>query len=157
MKERRERQRQRRRGKRGGSETKPKTPPAEGQNNRRAMRPDRADRRWGKQRTRREKRLKGTGMGNIPRGAQVEVTRVGGNVPPLEENEYLPGFSPERVHLLFQEVYGDFPHHNNRAQLDRVIVDDAAWQCAGAGLLPTHRAGTPYHLEWWGAASKKNW
>ena len=92
------------------------------------MRPDRADRRWGKQRTRREKRLKGTGMENIPRGAQVEVTRVGGNVPPLEENEYLPGFSPERVHLLFQEVYGDFPHHNNRAHLDRGIMDDTVWQ-----------------------------
>ena len=46
-----------------------------------------------------------------PMGAPVEVTRVGVCVPPLEENADLPGFHPERAHLLLQKVYGDFPHH----------------------------------------------
>ena len=66
--------------------------------------------------------------GETPRGAPVEVARVGGDVPPPEENTDLPGFLPERVHLLLQEVYEDLPHHNDRAQLDGRIADDAVWQ-----------------------------
>ena len=63
-----------------------------------------------------------------PRGAPVEVTCMGGDAPPPEENADLLGFNPERVHLLFQGVYGDFLHHNNRSHLDGGIADDAAWQ-----------------------------
>ena len=50
------------------------------------------------------------------------------NMLPPEENVDLPGFHPERAHLLLQGVYGDFPYHNNGSHLDRGISDDAAWQ-----------------------------
>ena len=30
--------------------------------------------------------------------------------------------------MLLQEVYGEFPHHNDGAHLDWGITDDAAWQ-----------------------------
>ena len=53
--------------------------------------------------------------GETPRGGPVEVTRVGGDATPPEENADLPGFTPERAHLLLQGVYGDFPHHRRRA------------------------------------------
>ena len=36
-----------------------------------------------------------------PRGALLEVTRVGGGVPPPEENADLPVFTPEHAHLFF--------------------------------------------------------
>ena len=49
-------------------------------------------------------------------------------MPPPEENADLPGFTPERAHLLLQGVYGDFPHHNNGSHLDGGIVEDALWQ-----------------------------
>ena len=52
----------------------------------------------------------------------------GGYANPPEENADLTGFTPERAHLLFQGVYGDFSHHNNGAHLDGGITDDAAWQ-----------------------------
>ena len=63
-----------------------------------------------------------------PWGAPVEVTCVGGDTTPPEENADLPGFHPERAHLLLQEVYGDFPHHNDGSHLDGGISDKAAWQ-----------------------------
>ena len=44
------------------------------------------------------------------------------------ENADLPGFHPERVHLLVQGVYGDFPHHKDGSHLDGGIEDNAAWQ-----------------------------
>ena len=44
---------------------------------------------------------------------------------PLEENADLPDFAPERAHLLLQEVYGDFPHHNDRSHLDGGVADNA--------------------------------
>ena len=40
------------------------------------------------------------------RGAMLEVIRMGGYMPLLEENADLPEFTPERAHLLLQEVYG---------------------------------------------------
>ena len=52
----------------------------------------------------------------------------GGTCPPPEENVDIPGFAPERAHLLLQGVYGDFPHHNDGSHLDGGITDDAAWQ-----------------------------
>ena len=39
------------------------------------------------------------------------MVRLGGGVPPPEENTDLPGFTPERAHLLLQGVYGDYLHH----------------------------------------------
>ena len=53
---------------------------------------------------------------------------MGGDATPPEENLDLPGFNPEYSHLLFQGVYGDFPHHNYGAHLDGGIADDTAWQ-----------------------------
>ena len=52
----------------------------------------------------------------------------GGTPPPSEENAHLPGFTPERAHLLLKGVYGDFPHHNNELHLEGGIADDALWQ-----------------------------
>ena len=66
--------------------------------------------------------------GKTPRGAPLEVIHVGGNVPSPEENADLPGFHPERAHLLLQGVYGDFLHHNNGSHLDRGIMDEDVWQ-----------------------------
>ena len=63
-----------------------------------------------------------------PRGAPVEVIRVGGDVTPPEENADLPGFHPERAHLLLQGVYGDFLHQNDGSHLDGGIVNDTACQ-----------------------------
>ena len=45
-----------------------------------------------------------------------------------EENADLPGFTPERAHLLLLGVYGDFPHHNDGSYLDEGIADDTLWQ-----------------------------
>ena len=61
-------------------------------------------------------------------GGPVEVTRVGGYATPPEENADIPGFTPERAHLLLQGVYGDFPHHNDGSHLDGGIADDSARQ-----------------------------
>ena len=53
---------------------------------------------------------------------------MGGEATPQEENTYLSGFTPERVHLLLQGAYGEFLHQNDRSHLDGGIKDDAAWQ-----------------------------
>ena len=66
--------------------------------------------------------------GETPRGAPVEVIRVGGGVPLLEENAGLPVFTPECAHILLQGVYGDFPHHNDGSHLDGGVADDAIWK-----------------------------
>ena len=60
-------------------------------------------------------------------GGAVEVTCVGGDATPPEENADLPGFTPERAHLLLQGVYGEFLYHNDGAHLDRGIADDDIW------------------------------
>ena len=63
------------------------------------------------------------------RGSPLEVIRAGGSAPPPpEENAVLPEFTPERAHLLFWEVYKDFPHHNNASHLDGGVADDAIWK-----------------------------
>ena len=66
--------------------------------------------------------------GEIPLGALVEVTRIGGDATPPEENADLPVFHSERAHLLLQGVYGDFRHHKDGSHRDGGIADDAAWQ-----------------------------
>ena len=66
--------------------------------------------------------------GETPRGPPVEVPFVGRDATPPEENTDLLGFHPERVHLLLQGIYGEFPHHNDGSHLDGGIADDAAWQ-----------------------------
>ena len=53
---------------------------------------------------------------------------MGGGGTPSEEKKDLPGFTLERAHLLLQEVYGDFMHHNDGSHLDGEIADNAAWQ-----------------------------
>ena len=70
----------------------------------------------------------GGGDGETPRAPLVEVTCVGRDATPPEENEDLLGFTPEHAHLVLQGIYGNFPHHNNGFHLDRGIADDAAWQ-----------------------------
>ena len=65
----------------------------------------------------------------IPQGAyQLRSLAWGGAASPPEENADLPDFTPERVHLFLQEVYGDFPHHNYGSDLDGEVVDNAVWQ-----------------------------
>ena len=49
-------------------------------------------------------------------------------MPPPEENADLPDFTPERAHLLLQEVYGNFPHHNVGSHLDGGVADVALWK-----------------------------
>ena len=63
-----------------------------------------------------------------PRGEQVEVVCVRGDVSPPEENTYLPDFTPESAHLLLLGVYGDYPHHNDGLHLDGRVADDVIWQ-----------------------------
>ena len=63
-----------------------------------------------------------------PRGEQVEVVCVRGDVSPPEENAYLPYFKPERMHLFLQKLYRDFPHHNNGSHLDGEVADHAIWK-----------------------------
>ena len=63
-----------------------------------------------------------------PRGPLVEVTCVGGDATPPEENADLPGFTTDRAHRLLQGVYGDDLHHNDGSHLDEGIADDAAWK-----------------------------
>ena len=71
---------------------------------------------------------------------------MGGNVPPPEENADLPVFCPECVHMLLQEVYGDFLHHNDRSHLDGGIMDDAVWKHRWRQLAAQSVSwyGTPY-------------
>ena len=57
-------------------------------------------------------------------------------MPPPDENADLLDFTKDRAHLLFQGVYGDFPHHNIGSHLDGGVV-------VGAGLLHIHQAGIP--------------
>ena len=52
---------------------------------------------------------------------------VGVALPPPEENADLPDFTPECAHLLLQEFYGDFSHHNDGSHLDGGIAYDALW------------------------------
>ena len=42
-----------------------------------------------------------------------------------EEGADLPEYDTVRGRLLFQGVYGDFPHHNDISHLDGGVLDDA--------------------------------
>ena len=53
---------------------------------------------------------------------------MGVDVPTPEENADLPDFTPESAHLLFQGVYGDYPHLNNGLHLCGGVTDDAICQ-----------------------------
>ena len=77
------------------------------------MSPERAEKIWRRRRKRKDTRRKGTGT-EIPHGGhRSRSLACEGDVPPPEENAYLPGFCPENAHLLLQGVYGDFLHHND--------------------------------------------
>ena len=65
--------------------------------------------------------------GETPRGAPLEVIRMGGGVPPLKENADLLDFTSDRTHLLLQEFYGDFPHQNDGLHLGGGVADDVIW------------------------------
>ena len=56
---------------------------------------------------------------------QVYLCARGGLGPSTEEGAYLQGFIPVREHLLLQEVYGDFPRHNDRMQLTGGVLYNA--------------------------------
>ena len=45
--------------------------------------------------------------------------------PPLEANVDLPDFTPEHVHVLFQGVYGYFPHPKH---MHGLVADDTIWK-----------------------------
>ena len=70
---------------------------------------------------------KGTGTKRL-QGWHSYRYSVGGGCPPLEENVDLPDFTPERVHLLLQDVYGDFPHHNDGSHQDGGVANNAIWK-----------------------------
>ena len=119
------------RGGRGRVETgkRSRRPPPTGKlmDEERAMRPERAERRRGRRKMRKEK-SRGKG---VERPHCVPWSRSltwGGTPPPPEENIYFPVFAPEGAHLLLQGFYRDFPHHNDVSHLYGVIADDAAWQ-----------------------------
>ena len=46
----------------------------------------------------------------------------------MEEGVDLQGFTPARAHLSLQEVYGEFPHHNNGTKMSGIVPDDATWK-----------------------------
>ena len=52
----------------------------------------------------------------------------GGAPPSTEEGADLQGFTPARAYLLLQEVYGDFPHHNNGTHLSGGDPENETWQ-----------------------------
>ena len=58
----------------------------------------------------------------------------GGVAPPPEEIADLPDFTPERVHMLLQGVYGDLPHHNYGSHLDGGVADNALCMRRGRRL-----------------------
>ena len=65
--------------------------------------------------------------GETPRGAPLEVIRVGGGVPPLEENADLSDFTSDSAHLLLGDFYVDFPHQKNGLHLDRGVANGVIW------------------------------
>ena len=76
-----------------------------------------------------EDREGGDRNGETPRGETEDVIRVGGGLaPPPKENADLSEFTPERAHILFQEVYGAFPCHNKGSYLDGGVEENAIWQ-----------------------------
>ena len=87
--------------------------------NRRVMRPLEAEKR-----RRRRKRTEGTGTERSQGGHQSKSIAWGETCPPTEVNADLPEFTPERAHMLLQEVYGNFQHHNNGEHLVEIIMDD---------------------------------
>ena len=91
----------------------------------------------------------------------------GGDATLPEENADLLGFTPERVHLLFQGVYRNFPYHNDGSHLDGGIADDAAWkrcwrqlaaQSASWYATPSGAVGRRFTAilaaEWWGVLNR---
>ena len=71
------------------------------------------------------------------------------------------------MHLLFQGVYGDLPHHNNGSHLDEVVADNAlcqrcwrqlAAQSASWYATPSGVVGRGFTeilaVEWWGALGR---
>ena len=87
---------------------------------------------------RRTVRLRGGGApetvgewGERPRTTPTQQGNVrarGGTTPSIEEGADLQGFTPTRVHLSFQEVYGYLPHHNDGTHLVGGVLDDATWK-----------------------------
>ena len=73
---------------------------------------------------------KGGGGGGPPTAPtqQVNIRAIVGEPPSTEEDADLQGFTPTRVHLLLQEVYGYFPHQNDGTYLSVGVLDDATWQ-----------------------------
>ena len=70
---------------------------------------------------------RGEGGGEPPLDAtqQGYVRARGGASPSTEEGADLQGFTPAREHLLFQEVYGDFPNHNDGTHLSGGVPENA--------------------------------
>ena len=46
----------------------------------------------------------------------------------MQEGGELQGFIPARAHVSLQEVYGEFPHHNDGTHLAGGFMDDAVWK-----------------------------
>ena len=52
----------------------------------------------------------------------------GGASPFTEEYADMKDFNPSKAHLSLQEVYGDFPNHNDGVHLTGGVPDSAVWQ-----------------------------
>ena len=64
-----------------------------------------------------------------PATTQHGFVQIGeGVTPSTEEGADLQVFTPARAHLLLQEVYLNFPHHNNKTNLSELVPDDATWK-----------------------------
>ena len=120
-------ERERREG--GNRGKKPQTPHyAEGESKARSAKKDRESGEDTEAEEETKNEEEGDRNGETPGGAPLEAIHKGGDMPPPEEDANLPGFTPERAHLFFQGVYGDFPHHNDGSHLDGGIADNAVWQ-----------------------------
>ena len=52
----------------------------------------------------------------------------GGAASSTEEGANLQEFTPDRSHLSLQEVYGDFPYHNDGTHLTGGSLNDVVWK-----------------------------
>ena len=89
----------------------------------------------------------GDRKGYTPRGEPVDIVYMGGDMPPLEGNAYLPDFTLGRAHLLFQGLYGYFPHTTTVCTWIGESRTTLSGSVLGAGWKCSRLAGMPRPLE----------
>ena len=93
-----------------------------------------------------------------PRGAPIEVTRVGEGVPPSQRKTRTSRDSTQNVRTCCCRESMETSHITTKGrtwtgELQTTLHDSIA----GASSLRNQQAGTPCPLEWWGAASRQSW